>query len=129
MPSMMNEANTFISTWPAGIATNSRRARLNGRTRNDTSSIAGISHSSHQGVPCGTKSEKKCRPWRQKPTISTIEKLRIARKPVIAKWLVTRSEEHTSELQSLMSISYAVFCLKKKNIKQHQNSNKQSPHE
>src|SRR3546814_8085791 len=30
----------------------------------------------------------------------------------------TRSEEHTSELQSLMRISYAVFCLKKK-IKQH----------
>src|SRR3546814_5047800 len=27
---------------------------------------------------------------------------------------VVRSEEHTSELQSLMSISYAVFCLKKK---------------
>src|SRR3546814_7707631 len=29
---------------------------------------------------------------------------------------VYRSEEHTSELQSLMRISYAVFCLKKKNI-------------
>src|SRR3546814_8766496 len=29
--------------------------------------------------------------------------------------LVSRSEEHTSELQSLMRISYAVFCLKKKN--------------
>src|SRR3546814_7391113 len=28
---------------------------------------------------------------------------------------LTRSEEHTSELQSLMRISYAVFCLKKKN--------------
>src|SRR3546814_4643667 len=28
--------------------------------------------------------------------------------------LVSRSEEHTSELQSLMRISYAVFCLKKK---------------
>src|SRR3546814_5263094 len=28
---------------------------------------------------------------------------------------VDRSEEHTSELQSLMRISYAVFCLKKKN--------------
>src|SRR3546814_9873376 len=27
-----------------------------------------------------------------------------------------RSEEHTSELQSLMRISYAVFCLKKKNV-------------
>src|SRR3546814_4697931 len=31
-----------------------------------------------------------------------------------------RSEEHTSELQSLMRISYAVFCLKKKNQKQTQ---------
>src|SRR3546814_7263743 len=30
-----------------------------------------------------------------------------------------RSEEHTSELQSLMRISYAVFCLKKKNKRQH----------
>src|SRR3546814_5287983 len=29
--------------------------------------------------------------------------------------VVRRSEEHTSELQSLMRISYAVFCLKKKN--------------
>src|SRR3546814_10626441 len=31
------------------------------------------------------------------------------------RWLRARSEEHTSELQSLMRISYAVFCLKKKN--------------
>src|SRR3546814_4156721 len=31
-----------------------------------------------------------------------------------------RSEEHTSVLQSLMRISYAVFCLKKKKYKQHQ---------
>src|SRR3546814_6190024 len=30
-------------------------------------------------------------------------------------WGTIRSEEHTSELQSLMRISYAVFCLKKKN--------------
>src|SRR3546814_5878549 len=29
-------------------------------------------------------------------------------------WISVRSEEHTSELQSLMRISYAVFCLKKK---------------
>src|SRR3546814_6105209 len=33
-----------------------------------------------------------------------------------AVWVsIDRSEEHTSELQSLMRISYAVFCLKKKN--------------
>src|SRR3546814_3796744 len=33
-----------------------------------------------------------------------------------------RSEEHTSELQSLMRISYAVFCLKKKNNKTKHNN-------
>src|SRR3546814_9312728 len=32
-------------------------------------------------------------------------------------WMESRSEEHTSELQSLMRISYAVFCLKKTNKK------------
>src|SRR3546814_2224370 len=32
-----------------------------------------------------------------------------------SRWWYTRSEEHTSELQSLMRISYGVFCLKKKN--------------
>src|SRR3546814_3597716 len=36
-----------------------------------------------------------------------------------------RSEEHTSELQSLMRISYAVFCLKKKNT----NKQKRKKHE
>src|SRR3546814_6438504 len=34
-----------------------------------------------------------------------------------AQRFMQRSEEHTSELQSLMRISYAVFCLKKKNIR------------
>src|SRR3546814_12379568 len=33
---------------------------------------------------------------------------------VVGKYETARSEEHTSELQSLMRISYAVFCLKKK---------------
>src|SRR3546814_2029740 len=33
-----------------------------------------------------------------------------------------RSEEHTSELQSLMRISYAVFCLKKKKSTSHHNN-------
>src|SRR3546814_5439987 len=36
---------------------------------------------------------------------------------VALKLIATRSEEHTSELQSLMRISYAVFCLKKQKIK------------
>src|SRR3546814_6356693 len=37
--------------------------------------------------------------------------------------LLGRSEEHTSELQSLMRISYAVFCLKKKKKSQHNQTN------
>src|SRR3546814_7685919 len=36
--------------------------------------------------------------------------------PTIPIEEIKRSEEHTSELQSLMRISYAVFCLKKKTI-------------
>src|SRR3546814_2068535 len=39
-----------------------------------------------------------------------------------------RSEEHTSELQSLMRISYAVFCLKKKNNHNLHNQRDNSPH-
>src|SRR3546814_1757998 len=35
----------------------------------------------------------------------------------VPRHVLSRSEEHTSELQSLMRISYAVFCLKKKNKK------------
>src|SRR3546814_7586119 len=42
-----------------------------------------------------------------------------AAKPMATRPLSCRSEEHTSELQSLMRNSYAVFCLKKKNTNQH----------
>src|SRR3546814_3719567 len=42
-------------------------------------------------------------------------------RPAVPPWPTRqRSEEHTSELQSLMRISYAVFCLKKKKHKQTQ---------
>src|SRR3546814_7805299 len=43
----------------------------------------------------------------------------------IRNTLSIRSEEHTSELQSLMRISYAVFCLKKKKIR---NTNPKNAH-
>src|SRR3546814_8685793 len=43
--------------------------------------------------------------------------LEAAREEILA--FTVRSEEHTSELQSLMRISYAVFCLKKKKTEQH----------
>src|SRR3546814_6583176 len=54
-------------------------------------------------------------------TDSRIKGLARQQKALIAEWghavadgIAPRSEEHTSELQSLMRISYAVFCLKKK---------------
>src|SRR3546814_8205725 len=45
----------------------------------------------------------------------------------VQKQHFNRSEEHTSELQSLMRISYAVFCLKKKKSKEQIQSQNQTP--
>src|SRR3546814_10372499 len=47
---------------------------------------------------------------------ATIGRPELARISLPCWTFVPRSEEHTSELQSLMRISYAVFCLKKKKI-------------
>src|SRR3546814_2846887 len=46
------------------------------------------------------------------PIIATMAKAEEGGRNALPNW--ARSEEHTSELQSLMRISYAVFCLKKK---------------
>src|SRR3546814_3885924 len=43
--------------------------------------------------------------------------IEVRRKTIYETAFFRRSEEHTSELQSLMRISYAVFCLKKKKKK------------
>jgi len=56
---------------------------------NEMNSITAMNGIIGSGVPCGTNSEKKCRPWRQKPTTRTIENDSSARTPVIAMWLVT----------------------------------------
>src|SRR3546814_2899350 len=56
-----------------------------------------------------------------------VERQALPRHPVapaaVAMGVMPRSEEHTSELQSLMRISYAVFCLKKKKTTQHHSYN------
>src|SRR3546814_5238437 len=46
--------------------------------------------------------------------LPTSETIRLLHDRVSVRRYTDRSEEHTSELQSLMRISYAVFCLKKK---------------
>src|SRR3546814_9665329 len=59
----------------------------------------------HMGVEAETLIHRP-RAWKPRVALSTREARGYAPQP--------RSEEHTSELQSLMRISYAVFCLKKK---------------
>src|SRR3546814_9178221 len=56
---------------------------------------------------CGSHSRPPTNTWGVNPKLSPVS---VMKPPPI----VGRSEEHTSELQSLMRISYAVFCLKKK---------------
>src|SRR3546814_983145 len=56
------------------------------------------------------------------------------RRPAVSRRTQLRSEEHTSELQSLMRISYAVFCLKKKKnkitrITSHEHTKQNTTHE
>src|SRR3546814_3539325 len=86
-------------------------------------------------APCQSQFDRKLPPGsRQKPERSDF---RIATVSARQPWILSagindatptrnrRSEEHTSELQSLMRISYAVFCLKKKKT---QKDNKSTTH-
>src|SRR3546814_2153333 len=66
------------------------------------------------GCPDGAPAGRRSRPSGWWPTARRAGRFRRAPPPRNRRW---RSEEHTSELQSLMRISYAVFCFKKKKIK------------
>src|SRR3546814_8170209 len=82
-----------------------------------TSSHGQVAHALGRGIVLGRHREGELLPaeadlMKQFGTSRTV--LREAIKMLAAKGMVVRSEEHTSELQSLMRISYAVFCLKKK---------------
>src|SRR3546814_4203073 len=55
--------------------------------------------------------------WRANAWRPRIAQARMAGGKIEISGAIDRSEEHTSELQSLMRISYAVFCLKKKKKK------------
>src|SRR3546814_3802068 len=63
---------------------------------------------------------------RSTPSTAPIRSVSASMSPIVGTTPVAakRSEEHTSELQSLMRNSYAVFCLKKKNTTQKQTNQK-----
>src|SRR3546814_7315774 len=87
-------ANKRLSTgWSRGCSASNSRALT--ATSGGTFS-SGTASSIHCGSPA-ILTEACCQNTNRMPASNT-----------------TRSEEHTSELQSLMRISYAVFCLKKK---------------
>src|SRR3546814_2630427 len=91
-------------------------------------------------IDCRVTNAVRCVPPQNKPTgaeaancrpflageIAAMQRLRIIlclgslAHGAVLTTLGARSEEHTSELQSLMRISYAVFCLKKTNTKRTQ---------
>src|SRR3546814_2421115 len=68
----------------------------------------GISHNGRLLVPMSCREPRAARPARRRHSGG------LARAEPRSRPGRARSEEHTSELQSLMRISYAVFCLKKK---------------
>src|SRR3546814_1597519 len=91
----------FIDGYPIGHDLRLRCVIQSGRTRVRSPSIE---------FPLQTKLEKtrnKSAVFRPHPSPTALMS-----QPWTTPW--TRSEEHTSELQSLMRISYAVFCLKTK---------------
>src|SRR3546814_10767742 len=92
------------TTSTAAIGSRSRRRRpgRGGRDRSGTLNIDGASGCIDRGHPYTRR-----RPRRRALTSP-------GRRDAARSLIVSRSEEHTSELQSLMRISYAVFCLKKK---------------
>src|SRR3546814_3654795 len=118
-----------ISDWSSDVCSSDLRTRAPATERR-------APHCYHRGIPhgalicdvicCLSRSSSLARAphWRRTPRIPTTCSRRSPPMPVLRRKLLQqrpchrsrhrRSEEHTSELQSLMRISYAVFCLKKK---------------
>src|SRR3546814_10397259 len=72
--------------------------------------------------PCGSACTNRVS-WSQSLSMRTRSSTWPEVSPLVHRHCRLRSEEHTSELQSLMRISYAVFCLKKKKTKKQRRLN------
>src|SRR3546814_1627194 len=96
-----------ISDWSSDVCSSDpwRGRRMSGRTL--ATQEPRQSDGAAAGAAVGSRAREECQPAR-----CTAQETGRLRRSVRA--YSYRSEEHTSELQSLMRISYAVFCLKKK---------------
>src|SRR3546814_6571396 len=81
-----------------------------------------FSESLTTGLPYGVAAHNRARTCSSN-SASGFSSISCTHSSMTAPRSASRSEEHTSELQSLMRISYAVFCLKKKKNK-HKNTQK-----
>src|SRR3546814_1859389 len=98
-----------ISDWSSDVCSSDRRDCPCRRRGHASAQTAG--RSCTRGRDAGHSVESRCRPDRRGPDGG---RRALGSGPAHARAGAPRSEEHTSELQSLMRISYAVFCLKKK---------------
>src|SRR3546814_9494208 len=120
-----------ISDWSSDVCSSDLLAatgtQVSGRKWVRSRWILPIMSSSQMTIPVPKTPLKSAGPsWRRPPALSksAVVGRRLRRR--LLRRVLTRSEEHTSELQSLMRISYAVFCLK---TKQQDNKYKQTIHQ
>src|SRR3546814_2627663 len=100
----------------------SRDRAFDASTALSTVGYEGHSRPSFSAFETAQSSRPRSSPWKCWPF--QMDGMLVQAPPFRCGWLTVipfsvsgcRSEEHTSELQSLMRISYAVFCLKKKSI-------------
>src|SRR3546814_7559534 len=121
-----------ISDWSSDVCSSDLLARASAATAASISVLAGTlppdsrdtsrsrdraaCDSARDALACTTCAWAAERPARARITASS--RREVSR-------MASRSEEHTSELQSLMRISYDVFCLKKKREYNHEKTNRQ----
>src|SRR3546814_8845252 len=126
-----------ISDWSSDVCSSDLRIELRDRAI-DLGLIGRIrhrvgdhrAHVAHRGFPivADRHDVDEGAVHRSRHVVEIDLRLNVAAARPCARFEAPRSEEHTSELQSLMRISYAVFCLKKKKTT-HQNIKKTKRHE
>src|SRR3546814_4924336 len=87
--------------------------------RHDATASHGMFALAAQGKARASQSEERSVVWMQAPSVTHSASSRSWNARTSPDSVTSRSEEHTSELQSLMRISYAVFCLKKQKKTKH----------
>src|SRR3546814_5026932 len=104
-----------ISDWSSDVCSSDLRARGVGRLHLDVDELAKVVHVERRvDLPAARRRIFAVPHRHQRIGLDVLEDRRGALDQRLHLDGGPRSEEHTSELQSLMRISYAVFCLKKK---------------